>query len=201
MSTWKSTCTYLHTNTPLFTTHALSLTHIFSLTSTHLTHRRKSPVAYSFWLWFIFCALMPFPAVCLCVPGESRHSCWSDLITSGSNWWFCPHALEPQDPTGVLAKARLSWTLSAPPRHPLNTNSTSENPNILCVLLKSMPLGLFFMIFEVEVLVTVYERQTRRGEKVMNLEDRFPCWCVQSASTLIKLFANGTRACFKNLSQ
>lgn len=125
------TCTCLHTHNT--TPHALSLTHIFSLTSTHLTCRRKSPVAYSFWLWFIFCALMPSPAVCLCVPGESRHSCCSDLITSGSNWWFCPHA---PDPTGVLAQARLPWTLSTPPRHPLNTNSTSENPNTLCVLLK-----------------------------------------------------------------
>lgn len=143
-----------------------------SLTSTHLTHRRKSPLAYSFWLWFIFCALMPSPAVCLCVPRESRHSCCSDLITSGSNWWFCPHAPEPQDLTGVLAKACLPQTLSTPPRHPLNTNSTSENPNILCVLLKAMPLGPFLMIFEVEVLVTVYEK----GEKVMNLENLSLCW-------------------------
>lgn len=50
-------------------------------------------------------------------------------------------------PTGVFATARLSWTLSTPPRHPLNTNSTSENPNRLCVLLKRMPQGLFLIIF------------------------------------------------------
>lgn len=130
---------------PLFTTHVHSLNPIFSLTSTHLTHRRKSPVAYSFWLWLTFWALMFSSAVCLCLSGESKHSCWSDLITSGSNWWFCPHALELQDPMGVLAN--LLWTLSTPPRHLRNTNSTGENPNILCVLLKSMPLGLFFMIF------------------------------------------------------
>lgn len=29
------------------------------------------------------------------------------------------------------------------------------------------------MMFEVEVLVTVFERQTRQGERVMNLEDHF----------------------------
>lgn len=83
--TYTHTHAHVHAYTHNTTPHALSLTHIFSLTSTHLTCRRKSPVAYSFWLWFIFCALMPSPAVCLCVPGESRHSCCSDLITSGSN--------------------------------------------------------------------------------------------------------------------
>lgn len=59
----------------------------------------------------------------------------------------------------------------------LNANSTSENPNMLCVLLKSMPRGLFLMIFEVKVLVTVCERRTRQGEQAVNPEDRFPC-CV-----------------------
>ena len=130
----------IHTHISLFSSYVLLLIHIFSLMSTHLTRRRKSPVAFSFWLWFRFCVLMPSPAVRLCVPRELRHSCCSDLITSGSNWWFCPHAPEPQDPTGVLTKASFPRTFSTPPRHPLNTNSTRENPNMLCVLLKSVPI-------------------------------------------------------------
>lgn len=111
--------THMHTYTqaPLFTTHAFSLTHVFGLTSTHLTRWRKSPVAHSSRLCFIFWALMPSSAVCSAVPGESRHSCCSDLITSGSNWWFCPHAPEPQAPHG---RPRNSPSLM----DPFNTSST-----------------------------------------------------------------------------
>ena len=144
------TCTYPHKlhSTVLY---LCSLTHsspIFSLTSTHLTRRRKSPVAHSSWSWLIFCSLMPSPAVRLCVPGESRHSCCGDLIKSGSNWWFCPHALEPQDPTGVLTQARSPQTLSTPPRHPLNTDSSSEkSKHTLCFIKKCVPPGRFLMIF------------------------------------------------------
>lgn len=34
------------------------------------------------------------------------------------------------------------------------------------------------MIVEVEVRDSVHEKQTRPGEKVMELKDHFPCLCV-----------------------
>lgn len=101
-------------------------------------------------------------------------------------------------PTGVLATARLSWTLSTPPRHPLNTNSTSENPNRLCVLLKRMPQGLFLIIFWSGGALSLCVRDTLAKVKKCK---SFTCGMFQTGVGEYSIAFAVSFCCYKNLLQ
>lgn len=60
--------TLSHTHKPQSSSCVLSITHKFSLTSTHLTRSRKSPIAFSFWLWSNILCPNVFPSCVFVCP-------------------------------------------------------------------------------------------------------------------------------------
>lgn len=110
---------------------------------------------------------MSSSAVFLCVPGESTHSCRSDLITSGNNQWFCSNAQELQAPHGCPS------TSHQPFQHLRNTRLIQiplvEIPDPLCFIRKVCFYSYFSWSLEIKVLATANVRHISRGEKVMYL--------------------------------
>lgn len=72
----------------------------------------------------------------------------------------------------------LPSTLSTPPQHPLNTNSTGENP--LCFIRKVCCYSYFSQSLEMKVLATANVRHISWGEKVMFLHGYPYCSLIRT---------------------
>lgn len=99
----------------------------------------------------------------------------------------------PRTPQASSQRPVCLRAFSTPPRHPLNTESSSENPNTLCFIKKVSVRTIFHDLLKWKFLSLVFGRGTRHGAKVMNLEVHSQCWCVWS-----ELLAKGMRVSFGN---